>query len=304
MATADSITDSREQDIEQQLDDLLSQLATVDPQSMVGAETDDSTAAPVTASAVTANPEDKLASQIQEMLDDARVAESPISATADPLLDEPAVPAASAPQVADATNDDAIVPIQAIDEMLAEAADDAVTGEFETLDQVLAMQDAPQETPPPSPIAAKATAAETPAATQTPPPAGDHRDDADDAIAGDFETPEQLLAASTNVAATVTSADTAQVTAVLGGSAAAVAAELNADSPAKSTKTASVPKIASPQTGTMVILCERGLRRILGTINRPLDAVSPATRSVIGWLGVITLFNGGAMLVYSVLHAM
>jgi hypothetical protein len=317
--------ESREQDIEQQLDELLSQLMAQEPDVVVAAdeaasEADeaqtqgygksarlpesavDDAAGQYAAAPVTPQPgdqaeasmssDDELASQIQAMLDDARVAE----ASSDSTTPMAAAPALAANEADDA---DADVPIQAIDEMLAEAADDAVAGEFETVDEVLATQTAQAEA---SSIKVKLpNASAIHAAAQMPPagevePADDH-----DLVEGSFETPEQLLKAGRDAAATVTDAETAAVTQVLVGSAAAVSAELKADK----TRTAPHTKkpAPAPQRRPLIVTCDHNLRRILGLLNRPLDTVSPPLRNAIGVVGLLTLFNGGAMLLYSMLYA-
>ncbi len=327
VASTEPTTPPREQDIEQQLDELLAQLMEHEPDVVAmpdsiesaqaqtqgyaspAAETDDaapgggdgygqadqavtmpsSPAEPV-APAMADDADDALASQIQEMLDDARSAEAAVDETPTTVAQPVAAPAASAAAELDAVD----VSIQAIDEMLAEAADDAVAGEFETVDEVLSTQA-------PAAKAAPAAVARSVAAMTQAPPAGDDvaGHDDPDAVPGDFASPEELLRTSTALAAD-SDADTDAVAGVLTGSAAAVAGELNSGE--RSEPKGPTPPTASRRRTPAIVTCNRNLRRTLGLINRPLDSVSPSIRNAIGLLGAANIVLGAGMLVYSILH--
>lgn len=319
-------------DLEAQLDALLQQIEEQEPGALTNTPPASKPQAPAPATAEqrqdaaqnhlqAASPsadddfsDDDLGRQIQSLLDNANAVGKggaktstkikpapPASAPADQPADEQ-VPADDASAELDPADDDDST-IRKLDELLAEEAQDAVAGDFETVDHVLG--DAAQPAPPPAPAPAPVPAAKAPqpAAIPKPPtppaaPAQDDDDEGDDFIDGDFEDPAESLG-------------------VTGGSAADVAAELddqpeNRPAPVAAAAAPPEPVAAAEETSPRRSasrlprlspkLAERTLRHTCATLNRPLQHVSPGTRSTIGWVGLLTLGNGVVLLLFALVN--
>lgn len=218
---------------------------------------------------------DDLAKQIQELLDTAKE-------TADGTSPKPApgiAPAAAPATMSDATatppavSGETTAPdeaVQKIDEALAQSADDAIAGDFETVAEA-------------SGQAAETTAA---AAADTQPARADHApadSDAEPDLEGGFASPEELINSTAAPAATGFAA-----------TAASVGRELD-EQPEKGAKPAKVPKppkAKKPRDPNAPGL----LRRTLMVINAPLLHASKPVRDGVGWVALLTIFNGSMLL--------
>jgi hypothetical protein len=154
--------------------------------------------------------------------------------------------------------------IEKIDEALAESADDAVAGDFETVAEADGQAGAA--------AAGRRVEDDVPDATQTEPD-----------LEGGFSSPDALM----------------QTPAAAGFSADArsVAQELdsqpeNAAKPAKRDKPAKAKAPRDPRDPNAPSL----LRRTLILINAPLLHASKQTRDLVGWVGLLTVFNASVLL--------
>ncbi len=315
-----------ELDLESQLDALLDQIDQAEPGLVARKPAEPAAALAVAVAeppAAAEPPVDAdsdagldLASQIQQLLDDARtqqpssafsaVAEpagTPVAEAAVPPQPEPVVapqpaslsPAAQTPDTAMASE---TLNIEAIDQMLADEADQALAGDFETITEVLATENLPEVSAP-----AQRESAAPVASAVSAPPTGEEEDD----LEGSFEEPETVLQAAT------ASADTG-----LSEDAKAVARELD-DQPENRSRASragdsqdTVPPAASDRRraarpsafkslGRTVLVELKALPELLRVaceaINRPLAALTPHTRDMVGYAGLITVFWGSVTLV-------
>ncbi len=270
-------------DIEQQLDQLLKQ------------------SAQVTSADEAAPGDDPLADQIQQVLDEAESAprdSEPSAATdvAEPSAAEAPEPSAT-PEAADPLADlgpqDEDELVDELDRLLAEGADDAVAGDFETVEQVLGEPD-------------DAAAAMQAAATTHDVSEGDRDDrdaDANDdepfEIEGDFAAPEQVLGeqpASEEIAQEEAPAsEPPQPVAPIAEQpvVAVVDAPVAPERPQRSPKSRRLKAVvtATPET----------TKRVCAVVNKPMNFVSNETRNLVGYVGLITLFNASIVVIYKIL---
>lgn len=268
--------------------------------------------------------EDELAAEIQAMLDSPSTVCHETAATRDQdagSLERTAVdgsaktvdPSDHAERQAAEAGDEP--PIAVLDDQLAHAADDAVAGAFETVAEVVATSKSESEVPT-EPTAPKVDPSRLEAAAAGPadgvsarslasgPPAG-ATDDAvaevdPDTVAGSFESPEQLLLRETAAVAGAEPSGPSPDPAAASSGPEASATPATPAAPAAPAPVAAAD--IQPQPATLVHLCERSLRQFLGRINRPLDFAPPLVRQTVGLVGLVTLFNGCAMLIWTVLH--
>ena len=197
--------------------------------------------------------------------------------------------------------------IKQIDQMLADEADDALAGEFATVDDILSSDDHIAST-----LADEAAAGDT---VQTP--------DITAADAGPGSAAESAHAtdavadiAATHVeAAAIDDTDTADLEqefeqhfehemqspqqVASGASAEDVGAELD-DQPeqhalAKEADEATAQALAQQAhlaASAKLVIVERSLRRFCAMVNQPLQNRSNEVRQTVGWVGVVSLFNG------------
>lgn len=281
-----------------------------------------------------------LASQIQSLLDDANdeQATSP-DAQADAALNAELEGSFESPEAMDihveaqqlespadlpheaATHDQAAdtETIEQIDQMLADEADDALAGEFATVDDILSSEadaepasinanaapieqpseDLPQDefeaaynAPSESADATKAAAsldeAVEAAFAQGTTSAADLEDEFESEFAHDMQSPEQVLS---------------------GASAEDVGAELD-DQPEQHALAKEADEAAEQSRShhearpapSKLVVVEQSLRQFCALVNQPLQNRSAEMRQTVGWVGVISLFNGVCLLIYSLLH--
>jgi hypothetical protein len=221
-----------------------------------------------TAEQAISQSDDPLADQIQELLDEAK-AKSPPEAPADDAPHEPD----AAPEGSDGPA------INELDQMLAAGADDAVSGEFESFDEVMGAD-------PPSADKERPTAA---------PEAGDAPDlaiDAEDA----FASPEQVLEEEQPTPATKRSAsidDAAREPA-------APPEPVAAAQPPAAHQTEEQNEDAKPVRDwkPLIEVNAQRLRRACATVNRPLGQFPPEVRNTIGYVGLATLANAAVLILY------
>jgi hypothetical protein len=251
-----------EGELEQQLDSLAAE-ARSDPatESQANADADDLSG-------------DALADQIQDLLNDAKQGAS--GATASEPFKRATAATASASQ-------DTVV--QHLDSLLAADADDAVAGDFETTSEI----------------------ADEPGGGGMIEPEGD-ADGKDDKqtepdLEGAFTTPEELLQAEDAAAepeeserahASSFNADAKAVARELDAQPEKAAAVAVAEKPQRAAEREPVEEVESakprkPRPGP-------SLRGMLVAINRPLLNCSKQTRNLVGWIGLLTLFNGSILM--------
>ena len=277
--------------------------ATLSTPAPAAAEADDATAAPAVAPAA-GDDGDDLAAQIQQLLDDARGATPTDEPCAPPAAKSAARDERAEPvhEPAPAAAAEADVPIDAIDSMLADAAEE-VAGDFETIDQVLSTDAVVEsavaaEADEPAPVVGHAVAADDQAKDMT--------EEAE--VPGDFETPESLLGEPAAPRADSTAAaPSAPPAAGPGRAAAAVAAELDEHAAAppprrrpKRARRVSAPGERGPVV-RIVVKADHALRVGCGKLNGMIDD-TPASRVLVGGLGIITLLNGLVLIVVGVAY--
>lgn len=266
-----------EAELDNQLDALLSTINEADPNA-TSADThanitsnDDSAKRNATEiNAAVADPPpvedilgDDLANQIQELLDSTAESMGENTKLAATADENPAA-TPQAPAVSDA-NDRA--EIKALDATLAADADDAIAGDFETTEDVVAaanLEAAPTTT-------SEAAAPHTPEAMSV---------DNEPSLEGDFESPADLVAKAESKN---------------GASAADVARELDSQ-PEKAPRTGGLKKPRLPVT-----VSPKLLKSAVILVNRPFANASPQTRNLIGWVGLLTLFNAGILIAGSLI---
>lgn len=269
----------------------------------------------------------ELADQIQKLLDDA--AEQAVAAQAMPkpapvstVAQSPA-PAASpapasaqaAPSVVGAPEPDSAQTIQQIDQMLARNAaaaeqDLELQGDFETPEQAqsaaaspVASSGAAPATPASTPVVEKTgSAAADPTTAPVAQSAATVNQELDDLLDGSFETPEQA-AAATPAPAPAPIAAAAPTASMQPATAAAVAAEIDADerlSP-RSMKFPASGSAVAPAADTIPAIppAPRGpsiLVRLLAPLNAPLARRPAWQRDLVGFIGLETFCVGLALL--------
>lgn len=151
--------------------------------------------------------------------------------------------------------------VEQIDDMLAASADQAVAGAFET----------------------PAEAAATTASPETAALSGESALDSEPLLEGGFATPEELLQGKNeSAAAPAFNADARAVAQELDNQPELVAASPPASEPA------APPAKRAPRRPL--------LRGLLVTINKPLLSCSKSTRDLVGWIGLLTLFNASVLM--------
>lgn len=257
---------------------------------------------------------DALVMQIQELLDDARAAQTDIESaykaneddeqsttveTEDGAPQDAVAEQGPAIEVAEGPKDAAL---DEIDTMLAEHAEEAIDGDFDTPEDIVAAdRPAPQ-----------VAGAQTGVDDEVEPM---HLAEPD--LEGSFEAPE-VLASTDADADRAASQSENEAGGDFDSDAADVAAELDSQPELATTKadrkskksessaevgaTAGIrdrlallvhqmhPSRIGGQTQTLKAICE--------TVNAPLDRTSSATRDMIGYIGLITLFNATCLLAY------
>lgn|GEM_PF-6468600 len=259
-----------------------------------------------------------LASQIQQLLDDARTHHAePSSAASSPAPAAPVAPAAMPrpvkPAPAASAEQDALpetLNIQDIDQMLAEEADQALAGDFETIHEVLAAEQLPEApvTPDPEPVAMSPSPA-SPAA----PPAQEAAED--DELEGSFEEPDAVLqqAAMASTGRSELSEDARAVAQELDDQPenrvrAAAAQSTPAATPSEDRETAApAPSLIHRGfafVGRELVVLTELVRQLCVLISRPMASLTPQSRDMVGYVGLITLFWGGVALVAKLLFVM
>ena len=245
-----------------------------------------------------------LASQIQELLDDARDShQEPGPALTDPAdedelpvdatFEAPAEPAsettAAAPR--SSTDETTAAPvageaqdtseIDQLDRELAEGADDAVSGDYETIEDVVASQGA-------APFEEAGALAGLPDTVEAPtdePSADEEGDSVGAAVAGGFSADAQAVARELD--------EQAQPVGV-----AAEPPERDGPTGAETSDAGATPGVGRGAVVAAPVM----LRRTCAAINRPLMRVSPQTRDLVGYVGLLTLFNGVVFVVAQLLR--
>ena len=167
--------------------------------------------------------------------------------------------------------------VEQIDSMLAAAADDAVSEDYETVSDAQAQTAAPRDDSQP--------AAERQDEWCAPP----GNLDQSGPIEGTYITPEQILAG--NVSETEPQPQAAIDSAV--------------EEPIEAVATEATAKVAGPTLLSRVLLVLRTeaarlhsrLHRFCAWLNRPVNRLAPAKRTVVGYVGMVTVFNGSVLLV-------
>ncbi len=258
--------------LNEQLDVMMSadQTQQMDPQRAVSA--DGAGTAADTARAESELAGDDLAKQIQELLDTAKE-------TADGSSPKPAGTATTA-MMSDATNTstetsgesaETEAVVQKIDEVLAENADDAIADDFETVAQVTG----------------QTTDVDQLNATEAPQwqERSADTEEAEPDLEGAFASPEDLLNSEAAMPA---------ATASFSATAASVARELDEqpEKHSKPVKAPKPPKVSKPRDPNAPSL----LRRVLMIVNAPLLHASKPVRDGVGWVALLTIFNGSMLL--------
>lgn len=194
-----------------------------------------------------------------------------------------------------------------IDQMLADEADQAVAGDFETLSEVLEPAAAPE--PQEAAIANEAQAKQNQADAQATneisaeAEAGTDADDEEMDFAGSFETTDDIITQEPETASEQSLSEDAQ----------AVARELDEQPENKHAATAGSINSAGAGSGG---LAQRVMnlaafarvpdvaKQVCETISRPMEAVAPQTRDMVGYIGLITLFWGTVAVMVKLIFAM
>lgn len=267
---------------------------------------------------------DELSSELDDLM-----ARAVSGAAADAPARVPAAdaegPAPEADLAAQATDHEAVAEV---DDRLAADADSAIAGEFETVTDVL--QDGGGE-PLQEQVEAPDGAAPSDQTPRHEQPA--LHDEAE--LEGDFEPPEEVLAdelqgptepeADPSTLGEPSGSDgtdqqaddtvhehagTAEAAALGAGGfdadAATVAAELDAepaargatDGPESSSDTVGPGRVS----GTIRLLGGDVLEACCGSLNRPLSSLSPQSRQLVGYVGLLTLFNGAVLCIYALVR--
>lgn len=286
-------------DIESQLDALLAQIESEEKPAAGShggaAPASESRRSPASTTAVAeiqstgaaGDTEDHLAQQIQQMLDDTGAAQDP----GEPLegsFDAPEqvhIGASSHPQPEFSSQ-----AVAELDRILASSANDAVAGDFETLEDVVGDGMAQ-----PSAVAASAPLIKTPSA------------DDEDRLHADFQAPESVLTQQPG-------APTAPPAAAFTAGAADVDRELKQDEAGQAVTAPQVAHAAvAPEfgvhrqpllrraTAAVAAIVPRTARSACEAINRPLHRLSPESRNLVGYVGLLTLFNASVLLIYKLL---
>ncbi|MCE9591189.1 MAG: hypothetical protein K8S99_11770 [Planctomycetes bacterium] len=175
--------------------------------------------------------------------------------------------------------------IKALDTTLAQEADDAIAGDFETPQDVIltaaATASAAQEQAQAN-AHAQAPQANTAAGER---PAKNLSDvEEEPALEGDFESPAELVAKATVKAAAPPPGFTA--------GAADVAKELDSQPEKNAGATPRAREPVAPRRPRTFALSPAALAKgLFVLLNRPLANASVQTRNLVGWVGLLTLFN-------------
>lgn len=209
--------------------------------------------------------------------------------------------------------------VEQIDQMLAENADDAIAGDFETAAEVIAAEgETAADAAPPPPSAdgkivietnAKATRHDASAAPAD--AAGQEEED----LAGAFESPEDSDKAEiehTKLVPNTTGETADESDAIPEGDTVAVESSQAQEPQAQAAPTAPAPaaaKQATPRSAKPAAPAEPApplppaahrrpsiVKRLCTLINAPLANAQPWVRDGIGWVALITLFNGAVFL--------
>ncbi|MCC7407680.1 MAG: hypothetical protein IT442_06385 [Phycisphaeraceae bacterium] len=337
-----------DQDLSQQLDDLLAEIEHQEPGfaqaaglGMKGEEPSrpaDEPAAPVRPEPTPMNveatpapgaspapataaekPADDLDAQIQELLDGAKALEDAAPVRAAPT---PAAGAASAKEAAAARPADAeAFPTEAaaqgiaqdeqateapaaraaasaadpglmqqIDELLASEADKAVAGEFETVDDVLGDEQVAAATPiPPAPTPDEAPGSAEAGAGQTPAGGATAKD-----VAAELD--QDLVSA-----APASEQDTPAAEKRAGKTPEAAAA---AEGNAEPTSEAAVAEQEEMLPAGEPVIRRGALLQFCTAVNAPVRKLSPPSRRIVGYVALLTLFNGSAFTIMALLRSM
>lgn len=198
--------------------------------------------------------------------------------------------------------------VEQIDEMLADMADEAVAGEFETVADVLAME-AAGETPRGTSLAEQESDADA-----------DGLEGADDDLAGDFASPDELLDSDgddMDFDGAFEAPEDLEPAAV-GASASDVSDELDSQPesaagagrrrrqqsndddedgrPGDDARTGGFASRVRRMVITAAHEAPEHARNTCAVLNRPLRRVSPQTRNLVGYAGLMTLFFGTTLL--------
>lgn len=263
---------------------------------------------------------DELADQIQQVLDEAKdqtesaqVAQPDDAQEVNQEQPEPTMAADPVQDMGPATEDEVV---DQLDRLLDESGDDDdFAGAFETVEEVIGETDAPAApATAPQPVAESpqpvAEAPQPEARDQTPPA----QEEEDFEFEGNFAAPEDV------VAETETETETeSEPKATAGATAQDVAAELDAQPqpvdakpPAPITEAEVEPNpVEADAADTRTPRRERlkavitaapdKTKQVCAVINKPMNWVGDETRDLIGYVGLITLFNASAVLIYKII---
>jgi hypothetical protein len=237
------------------------------------------------AAAATALTEDELAAQLQAILDVASANTNISSAGPAPA---PQADVAAAVDVPAVSGDDDET-IKALDEILAEEADAAIAGEFETIEDVLVDPPAPRvplmaNLPPAGDVTPDADEVSSDDALAAAP-----ADDLDDALSGDFETPEQLLETRVGEAATTVADNPQQATAM---------SSAGRGPAAPGGQKTGRGRFRWPMPSPVVLDLTY---HAFAAINAPIRKLSPEMRSTVGYIAVMNLLLSACLVAYGVL---
>ncbi len=304
----------RREDLDAQIDALMTDVQKSDEQPAPGAKADDQadpSPAPAGEAANGQAPADgdiagmALADEIQEMLDEAAAGHA----------DPPDEPAQAEPQPAEPVDPDEAAEqrekelVAQIDQMLAEQAEavmeseDDVSGSFESIDEVLDAAPADSSDDPPT---EPAEASGEPVAAAPAEPSGKDQPD-DNAIDGEIQTLEHVLGDEDKASPEDQPAAPVAEEEALTPGAAAVAEELDAEQaagpPVVDDPLAQAPDESNeapagrPRREIAVAIA----RRVLEPVNRPFSRLSPTVRDTLGWIGLSNAAAAVALLLYVLL---
>ena len=244
---------------------------------------------------------------------------APVEESAEPpqaAATRPTTTAQASSRPADPPQDHAMgetLNIDDIDQLLADDADNALAGDFETISEVLATEQLPDIPPQPSrlagatpaPAAQPAPAAAAPAspeASATPAESQEFEDE----LEGSFEEPEAVMQSAAESPSSTLSPGAMAVAQELDDQpenrVRASAKQDSQDAPPESTDQPAPARPSAIAAMARTVLAELKtapelIRSTCEIINRPLVALTPQTRDMIGYIGLITLFWGSVTLV-------
>ena len=231
--------------------------------------------------------EEHLDNQIQELLVDA--ASQPSSDQAEAVAEEPVEEQAATSQESASGQDEddskESMTMEAIDELLAEQAEEAVAGDFETVNDVLAAEQA------------KKTEEPVLLDNESTPTASEIKEE--ESLEGAFVKPEDVMGEQDDGGF---DADAEAVAEEL-DEATNDAATDTADKATDETDPGQADQIKRRRKLNLVIF-STALKHTCRTINRPISRLSPANRQLVGYIALLTVFNGAIFFGFGLIKKM